>query len=1310
MICLTKEHTLGDPNFWSTVASSTDTLRPQTWIDASILDLYLLNTWFKSLSSGSHSYYFLDTTSVHSILDLDLTQQSSILSRLGLSLPCPLKPVVLLCFQHNHFWASSFDYLHNKITLYGKAIPNITLYGRESWPSTTQQWNDWIRGPILWGNIKTLFGWSQLSDLPLSTSTVSAINYPQNGYDCGITALQVIKNLLEHSNIPKSPSWCPNSIRLQVLHSTWETCTEMYTKLNLDSAISVPETSIAIAKTWPSLERKYEQTSAFLASAIECCMNCPQHTYQTQEDAPQPPSPSQQFPSSEDGIVPETRPTLPLYPYLSYFKWIDKSPPPPVLSEKTSLSLNPISDYELFDDYHFDSSWESRNRLESFESDSLPSKYIDRGWRILPSFCYMLGLHAPHPVSLSTFCYPHGLPPRHSQYSRVPESTHQNSQVTIVTMQQMLDLAGERGSQDSHKVFVCGRSPRDDTHLVLDLEDNLSQVLISPTNLDVVPDIDSVIWVGKFLQMKSDISIKTVPPVGDNTPHIKTSNFINVDLLPPPSLESGTYDSFLTSSKSLSVIPHVPIANLSSNPGLFSLFMMFPRMLSTQKSDQQSFLPYPILCHLWDQLLLPAIHMVLEEDNFPSAYAPRSVEENTRRTRTRGRLAGNPARAQGFVLSPSRFSQFQHKLNEVIAQSPGATKQFGSFFFVLEAKGIKQWTSDTDPFSKLCSAFPQFDWDYLQDRQHAELYLDIGLCIHPKSQEALVGQFRLDVVSSSMSAAGMRSGNFHHTGTLGMHGGYRTTGKSDRLFSGHIVASTSYNLSYEAVRTSLNNAIISTYSDAFNLTNSYTNEINTIIQTFEKAASQSVSYGCRQEYRLGHLAARDLLSSYPQLVSRWLESYPILWIKASTWFSFWAQRLFELKKTQITVSTMNPKNSLLITGILTTMINSVTSSPIIKGRQLASAFKSLQMPQIMKQYGWFALFDLNIHSPDMLPHIPSEDTIPLRAELQIQPPRTRGPIVYKPIQKSVFSEEFPIGDHPTWGAIKHAILMRPDDFIRPLDLKTLPEDTLVQEAVDVFIIFVQQLWQSLHSQWFIGGTYPSITTLHQALNCWSLQSVRSLLRPNCFTLLPSQAGLEGFISGAPSKTFQQRRSQYFPDPNPLKSSHYMSKPKLLHTQWAVLWLEPHGYLTQYYSAVEGLTQFKRRKFDATLDICFSYMQLLPDSKFPTDKYQGQIWKINSATHALSIASNPHFYALHGVGHKSGDRHVIRAAPASHRVHVLRALITGVKPKPAGSSRAALRRQALSRRSGKSRNKRNPPQRKVCCHYFRSSITYSLNPI
>ncbi|KAG2139970.1 hypothetical protein BD769DRAFT_1384276 [Suillus cothurnatus] len=343
--------------------------------------------------------------------------------------------------------------------------------------------------------------------------------------------------------------------------------------------------------------------------------------------------------------------------------------------------------------------------------------FRDYGYRILPSFSQMFWLGPPVDtldcmmrVGVPDTYDPswqdghwraesHGLS-RSSMF--LDERRVVPSDVRIMAASEML-MDTQRLASEKTKVyetlFVYGAHSIRGQRIILDLELDMDV----PDEITVSVDIDSYIWVTSDFCPALNLGIYLAPVIDHQAP-IHKHNHIYVDILIPQSAEDQGPDDteikeWWTKSVPLSSIPHVPFGMLSTM-----------NHNCTNSSLKATRIPLDVIDLFWNKVVLPSISQEAPHSSLPYKRWLWPIWKS---------------KTQGHPYPQS------HRSSNVGSIS------YGSFFFVSEGKGIKLWTKDgqDDRYDTLYEAlkknFTNLNWDYMMDRKHGELYLDVGLSFNP---------------------------------------------------------------------------------------------------------------------------------------------------------------------------------------------------------------------------------------------------------------------------------------------------------------------------------------------------------------------------------------------------------------------------------------------------------------------------------------------------------------------------------------------------------------------------------------------------
>ncbi|KAG1808883.1 uncharacterized protein BJ212DRAFT_1484738 [Suillus subaureus] len=243
-----------------------------------------------------------------------------------------------------------------------------------------------------------------------------------------------------------------------------------------------------------------------------------------------------------------------------------------------------------------------------------------------------------------------------------------------------------------------------------------------PEEITISVDIDSYIWVTPDFCTALSLEIYLAPVIGQQTP-IHKHNHIYVDILVPQSAEDqgpdGTQrEKWWTKSVSLSSIPHVPFGVLSTANHTSNLLLFFPRMIHNCSNSSLKATRIP------------------EAPNSSLPYVDTTVHEIRYKSRKGGSGQPGSHRPKVTPVSGAAFERIQRSMRTRVRDQV-MLASYGSFFFVLEGKGIKLWTKDgqngryNSPYEALKANFTNLDWDHMMDRNNGELYLDVGISFNP---------------------------------------------------------------------------------------------------------------------------------------------------------------------------------------------------------------------------------------------------------------------------------------------------------------------------------------------------------------------------------------------------------------------------------------------------------------------------------------------------------------------------------------------------------------------------------------------------
>ena len=549
---------------------------------------------------------------------------------------------------------------------------------------------------------------------------------------------------------------------------------------------------------------------------------------------------------------------------------------PSVKEKGNLLSLNHYDDYDSAPLY--DSSPGAIPDVWSFDSTGafiVSDKWAswkDRGYRLHPRFSFTITSKLP------TGHEDHLLPCLQTSQLYSQKSVTSGMDSTVYGLKPLLHEAGRENTIESQKALVGGRD-RADKLIELDLEKDRIQVPLD--QIQMSSDIDSFTWItdqfsAKSMDLHLNISFGSKPP-------FSIDNFITVNLVHPPTDESEKSSPKRRSCKDmkLSNIPHMEFAHSGQDHRRVNFIVFFPRMIwkDGQVKRYQTLIPMEVQ-ELWiTEVIIPACREVFADNPAISEYIPGSVQELHWKS-------GNRKHQSVTFTSQNLITNFVNTMKDKVQANPTLLGRYGSFFFAADARGVKLVTKQClhpkghqegpPELSAIFPAFDDLDWEYMLDRSHGELYLDLGISFHTKQDIPLVGLWRLDKLQESYELMGMKKGDVHHFSTFGNYGGRKAAMKKERQQAVHIKSRISYNLAFELVRNPGTLNYITSDIEAVKNSDRFMDASQSWLNLFKEGMQRS--YGVRDEVRATALAIQDMLKVAFSKVQLYLLQYSSLQI------------------------------------------------------------------------------------------------------------------------------------------------------------------------------------------------------------------------------------------------------------------------------------------------------------------------------------------------------------------------------------------------------------------------------------------------
>jgi hypothetical protein len=484
------------------------------------------------------------------------------------------------------------------------------------------------------------------------------------------------------------------------------------------------------------------------------------------------------------------------------------------------------------------------------------SAWKDQGYRLPPDFDKISFKKDPTDYISRLF------PVEPSETSSMPDDmdTDSSQDTTSMSAYSMLQEAGRVSkTKESYDVFVRGKT-RGGDFIKFDIKKDHQHLTRGQISLSV--DIDSIIWVtrGKEFLCRGALNLHLKPHYSDQPPFsANPAVYINLFKAPDDEAELKNPQSRSKAKLPLSSIPHMPFGYFGEATQQFNLYVFFPRMVHKNINNNRAITIMPSeLQDLWiSEAVYKALYATM--DCFPgtSEYLPRSMDQ-LRKARS------GHGRQPTFPVSPSAVTSLLANIHsEVLDNNQDLLSRFGSFFFVLDSRGIKtltkQHTSEMNVFEMLQTLIPSLAWDHMKDRTNGELYLDLGISFHPiNTSEPMVGLWKLSSLQSSYSLMGISKQNckeYHHN-TMQDYGGMKAQTSEGTRHHTHITKRISYNLHFEVVRQPGQQDYISTLGDAIRCNQKYVEGCQHWVKVLE--AGEKHSYGVRDELRASAHVVNEL--------------------------------------------------------------------------------------------------------------------------------------------------------------------------------------------------------------------------------------------------------------------------------------------------------------------------------------------------------------------------------------------------------------------------------------------------------------------
>lgn len=879
----------------------------------------------------------------------------------------------------------------------------------------------------------------------------------------------------------------------------------------------------------------------------------------------------------------------------------------------------------------------------------------------------------------------------------------------------MLDEAGNAPkTKASYNTFVRGKTRADD-FIKLDLEQD--HVPLTREQIAISVDIDSIIWVtrGGEFSSKGAINLHLKHHFTDQPP-FSANPHVHITLFKPPydEAELNHPELRLKAQFPLSHIPHMNFGHFGEATQQFNLYVFFPRMVHKNNNNNRAITIMPHeLQELW---LSEAVFKALTAsmDHYPgtSEYLPHSVEQ------LRWKAGGHSSRQPTFPVSPLAINSLLANIRSKVARNEDLLSRFGSFFFVLDARGIKTLTkqhkSDMNAFQILQTVVPSLDWDHMMDRKNGELYLDLGVSFHPvDTPEPMVGLWRLSSLRPSYALMGHSKQNYkeYSHNMMPDYGGMKAETLNSTKEHTHIVKRISYNLHFEAVRKPGERAYVSKLDDMIRCNKKYVDSCKCWIQLLE--AAENHSYGVRDELRAGAHVVTQLLpvaiervcllfSSLTLITLTWtvmqaetfLESDPIIWIPAGTFFKFSSRRFIELHDLHCKLALTRPDNYGTLSALILHLMRAVMVTSSNVPSYVQSALNRLYQGGVMERFGFFFVDDLDPNDMDCIDinlgakdgcDVIRDHKAALAARCSAKTKQAGG----IQLMESHMTADYPWGETVSWEMLQRLCKQQPVEFLSKFNFhqpEIEAESVPLNDIENLFISFTRETWLGIHEAFLPAGVRPCPNNLEDSMQVWTCQEIMARLGGRC-TFIPTTYGLEGAPKAKDLEvSFGALRSLFFPAPDQSLKAN---------TIWEG-YSEQNGYIWRYWEVLEMYDDEpdKVHALHQGLDQIFERVQCLPQSKSNSN-----IWHATQGSVCFII--NPCYYRIRAISTTAKNSNLGPQRPQVTKAELRKRLNPYdsqaiAKKRKINSNRKRSMKQKSYRKivSVKQKNYRKPPKK---CH-------------
>jgi hypothetical protein len=415
------------------------------------------------------------------------------------------------------------------------------------------------------------------------------------------------------------------------------------------------------------------------------------------------------------------------------------------------------------------------------------------------------------------------------------------------------------------------------------------------------------------------------------------------------------------------------------------------------------------------------------------------------------------------------------------------------------------------------------------------------------------------------------------------------------------------------------------------------------------------------------------------------DANPILAVKSELYFGFQIRRMRELRNVQMHMAKYRPENYGTITSVLMHMTRHIAHSPVATEGYLKDALRELHFQTAMERFGTFFLHDMDLEHAAM-PWIDEKDSdeclLAMSRVKNLQKIKEARGIEVAMVVDEGPTEQFPIGNAPTWEEISLTMARRPTLLMS--DWVWDEKWTSRSAASRLFVQFTIDYFLTLSADALKESEFPKPRDLKGAMELWTVRSLSNVLKHVSFK--PSNHGLKGHVSGRRNASFTDMMTLFFPIPELNIRKDSVWHPFLI-----------KGYIHEFHEKHYTMSEKEKSSLLLGLKRIFGRLQCLPNAVACSRKACGRLWEQFDG--GVRMLTNPIFYKIERVG-KAKRRGTARGKQVKASKAIIEARLDEEHRNiPFNEARLKTRqvkkarKRETKRRSGKKNNYRRPPVKK-----------------